>query len=79
MKAAKQLDMTEEDYEASERMAAKASAIMKAHRADRKLRERGIDVLLGIHTEHLIQELKRRGLGVFNLSLPFQYLPKNED
>lgn len=30
-------------------------------------------------TEELIAELKRRGLGVFNLSLPFVYRPKHEN
>lgn len=30
-------------------------------------------------TESLIEELKSRGLGVFNLSLPFQYIPKDEE
>lgn len=30
-------------------------------------------------TEDLIAELKERGLGVFNLSLPFVYKPKDEE
>lgn len=30
-------------------------------------------------TENIIAELKLRGLGIFNLSLPFHYTPKDED
>lgn len=36
------------------------------------------DNLQNTSTEELINELKKRGLGVFNLSLPFHYIPKNE-
>lgn len=32
-----------------------------------------------LSTESLIEELKSRGLGTFNLGLPFHYIPKNED
>lgn len=32
-----------------------------------------------LSTKELIAELKRRGLGVFNLSLPFVYKPKDEE
>lgn len=42
---------------------------------DMKMRRRD----LRSSTESLIEELKSRGLGVFNLSLPFQYTPKNEE
>lgn len=46
---------------------------------DTKIDPPGIYDLSTLSIEEIQAYLKTKGLGTFNLSLPFHYIPKNED